>query len=147
MAQAQNYTDISNLISQARDAFDIKAWGHPESEPRPAPKEHADHIEMHESGEDEPLPNIEPYLQVQPVSIKLPEDLRELGVQAVDHPIQYPRERTIQIPLSDDQIVQGKSMPLDSSLRWLAEICIRLLRMGHIRLKIAHGKATRLFEN
>lgn len=143
----QNYTDISDIVARAHDAFNVKSWGHPESEPRPAPKEQTDHIEMHEIVEDEPLPDITPYLQSQTVNIKLPKSLKDMGVEVVNAPVQYPKHKTIQIPLTDEKIVEGKKMPLDSSFRWLTEICLRLLRMTGVRLKIAHGKAQRIMES
>jgi hypothetical protein len=143
---AQNYTDISDLVHDVQDAFNIASWGHPEAEPRPAPKEHSDHIELHEAVEDEPSADLQGYVQSKPVSIDLPADVRELGVEEIEHPVQYPKQLQVKVPLSDDKIIAGKKLPLDSSFRWFAEVCLFLLHKAHIRLKVAHGKAERIFE-
>lgn len=142
----QNYTDITDLITRAQDSFNMGAWGQPESEPRPVPKEQQDHIEMHEIAEDEPLPDITPYLRAHNPKVKVPKSLKEIGVEAVENPIQYPTYKTVKVPLSDQKIVQGMKMPLDSSFRWLAEICIRLLRVAHVKLKEAHGTIRRVVD-
>lgn len=146
MSMQQNYTDITDLVLEAQDAFDILSWGHPESEPRPAPKERTDHIEMQEVVEHEPGSDVQGYVQSHPVQIDLPEDVRDLGVEVIEHPIQYPAHVSIKVPLSDEKIIQGKKLPLDSSFRWLAEVCLFILHKAHIRLKIAHGKAERIFD-
>jgi hypothetical protein len=140
----QSHTDIKHLIEKARDAFDVSSWGGPEREPHPAPKEYSDHIEMHEVVEHEHDAEVQEYVQNTQHVIKLPKDLRKLDVEYKEGPIQYPSYKTVTIPLSDDQIVKGLKDPISSSLRWLAEQCLYLLKKANIRLEIAHGKAERV---
>ena len=145
-SQDDTHTDISHLVDRARDAFDISSWGSPESEPRPVPKEQADHIEMHEAAEHEPAPEVAGYVEEVQQPVNISDDVQDLGVETIEKPIQYPQQNTVKVPLSDDKILQGKKMPLDSSFRWLAEVCLYILRKAHIRLRVAHGKAVRIFE-
>ncbi len=143
------YTDITFLILEAQDAFDIPEWSTaPENEPsRPFPKETPKHIELHEMVEHEPDPEVESYIQpAKEESPVLDQDLMDAGVEVVDQPVQYPTHTTVHVPLTDDQIVTAKKLSPASALRWLAEWCMYLLRRGHIRLKIAHGKAERILE-
>lgn len=154
----QNYTDIQDLALAllgmdqevleeefGADAFDQTSWGKPERESYPAPQEKPTHIEMHEAVEHEPDAEVSEYIEEQNGPIQISDDLKELGVQPT-HVVQYPTQNTIEIPLEDDEIVAGLKKPLDSGFRWLAEVCLYLLRKAHIRLKIAHGKAERIYE-
>lgn len=143
------YTDITFLILEAQDAFEIPEWGPlPEHEPsRPQPKETPQHIEMHEVVEHEPEPEVSPFVQqTAQVAPLVDQELQDAGVEAVGEPVQYPTHTIVHVPLTDDQIVSAKKLSSSSALRWLAEWCMYLLRRGHIRLKIAHGKAERILE-
>jgi hypothetical protein len=71
--------------------------------------------------------------------------MKKLGVQA-STPQNFTGYQKVQLPISDDQILQGKKQPITDSIRWLAEFCIFLLKQAHIQLKIAHGKAQRVFK-
>lgn len=142
-----HYTDISYLILEAQDAFDMASWGMtPERDPMPAPRERADHVEMHEVVEHQPSGEVSDYVEDAHTPIYVPQDVQALGVQAVQHPVQYPAYDTVKVPLADQNILVGKKMPLSSAYRWLAEWCLYLLKKGHIRLRSAHGKAERIFD-
>lgn len=140
-----NHTDITPLVKKAQDVFDASTWGRHEAEPFPPPKETATHIEMHEMVEHQPDAEVAQYVEQSHHEIAVPEDLKEIGVQST-HVVQYPQAKEIHVPLSDDKIAGGLKRPLDSAMRWLAEFCKYLLWKAHIRLKIAHGKAERVFE-
>lgn len=142
---AQNFSDVSHLIKQARDSFDATTWGHPEVERIPAPKEQAEYVELHEIVEHEPDADVAEYVEETQGAVKVPHDLQAIGVQAT-HVVQYPHIKEVQVPLEDDKIALGLKQPIDSAFRWLAEICLYLLHKAHIRLRIAHGKAERIFE-
>jgi len=142
---AQNHTDITLLVKKAQDVFDSSTWGRHEAEPFPPPKETATHIELHEIVEHQPDSEVSEYVEQTAHEVPIPSDLKEIGVQST-HVVQYPHIKEIHVPLSDDKIVGGLKRPLDSAMRWLAEFCKFLLWKAHIRLKIAHGKAERVFE-
>lgn len=142
---AQNHTDISDLVKKAYDAFDQSTWGRPEAEPQRAPKETDSHIEVHEVVEHEPEAEVQEYVEQTAAPVPLSDDLQEMGVQST-HVVQYPHFNEVHVPLSDEKIASGLKKPMDAAIRWLAELCRYLLRKAHIRLKIAHGKAERVFE-
>lgn len=141
-----NYTDITLLVKKAQDVFDASTWGrHEAAEPFPTPKETPTHIEVHEIVEHQPDADVQEYVEQTASEVAIPADLQEIGVQST-HVVQYPHVKEIHVPLSDDKILGGLKKPLDSGLRWLAEFCKHLLWKAHIRLKVAHGKAERVFE-
>lgn len=140
------YTDISHLILEAQDAFDMASWGMPERDPMPAPKERSDHVEMHEVVEHQPTEAVDGYVEDAHTPIFVPPDVQALGVVPVAHAVQYPAYDTVKVPLADQNIIAGKKMPITSAYRWLAEWCLYLLKRAHIRLRVAHGKAERIFD-
>lgn len=144
---ADTHTNIEGLVKSAYDAFDMTTWGPPEREPHSPPKERADHIEMHEMVEHEPDAEISEHLQKARHAIHLPQDLKNIGVLEQEESAQHPIPKTIRIPLTDDQIAQGLSSPIDSSVRWLAESCKRMFEKIGIRIRVAHGKAERIVKN
>lgn len=75
-------------------------------------------------------------------TIELPPDLQKMGVAATgaSQPV---TTSTVSLPLSDDQIVKGLHAQIMTSLRWLAEWCIRQLKKTHIRLRRKHGRIER----
>lgn len=76
-------------------------------------------------------------------TIKLPPDVRKMGVKAVGPTQPATTTTTIPLPLTDDQIVVGLHAKIISSLRWLAEWCIRQLKKAHYHLKVIAGHAVR----
>lgn len=77
-------------------------------------------------------------------TIDLPPDMKKMGVTAVGaaQPV-FDDTQTISLPLTDDQIIVGLHAQIVSSLRWLAEWCIRQLKRAHVKLKTVHGKIIR----
>ena len=76
-------------------------------------------------------------------TIQLPPDVARMGVQAVgpNQPVAF--TGVIKLPLTDDQIIVGLHAQIVSSLRWLAEWCLRQLKKAHIHLKSMGGKIVR----
>lgn len=76
-------------------------------------------------------------------TITLPEDVKKMGVQAVGPSQPVTQTTAVPLPLTDDQIVIGLHAQIISSLRWLAEWCIRQLKKAHLHLKTIAGHAVR----
>src|SRR3989344_6247653 len=76
-------------------------------------------------------------------TIELPPDMKKMGVQAVGptQPVTY--TGAVKLPLADDQIVTGLHAQIMSSIRWLAEWCVRKLKMAHIKLKTSGNTIVR----
>src|SRR5688572_5594236 len=68
-------------------------------------------------------------------TIELPPDVRQMGVSSHGPTQQMPTTTTVQLPISDDAIVQGLHASVFSSLRWLAEWCVKRLKKVHMHLK------------
>lgn len=93
---------------------------------------------------------IEPTKEIERIGVKLkkeeikvPPPIEKLGVKptGVAAP---PPPPAISLPLTDDQVVTGLTSPIISSLRWLAEFCLRQFKKAHISLKRIHGKIMRV---
>lgn len=76
--------------------------------------------------------------------IKLPPPVEKLGVKPSGPAVPLPSQPTVTLPLTDDQVMKGLVSPIISSLRWLAEFCLRQLKKTHLTLKKVHGKIVRV---
>ncbi len=82
-------------------------------------------------------------VSIHPTTIPVPAPVRQMGVKPSGANIPMPAA-AVTFPISDDQIVRGVHENLTSSLRWLAEWCLRRLKQVHMGLKNIHGKLTRV---
>ena len=73
--------------------------------------------------------------------MKIPPDLKSIGVQATDdiHGSTGPT-----FPLTDEKIEEGLHQPVNSSWRWLAEFLLYHLKQTHLTLKKVHGHIVRV---
>ncbi len=137
---SKNYTPIDDFIKKYQQTKYVSKPK--EAEPAPSvPKEH----EIKEVIEHEPKKELQAYLQPRAETIKLPPDLKKLGLQPTTT-TQFPSYQNIKLPISDDKIVFGLHAPVSSSLRWLATLAIYLLKKAHLTLKIVHGKVVRILK-
>jgi len=102
-------------------------------------------IEYQETVELEPSPEVTSYIQKGAETIKLPPDLKKMGIQT-SSTSQTTGYQNIKIPISDDKVVVGMKAPITSSLRWLATFALYLLHQAHLSLKVVHGHAVRIFK-
>lgn len=93
----------------------------------------------HEKIEEE----VKPHIQIRPETIKLPPDLRKIGLRAAKES-KFNDYKNIVIPISDDKVIKGLHEPITSSLRWLATFALYLLKKAHLTLKIIHGRVVRV---
>lgn len=93
--------------------------------------------------EYEPAAEVSPHVEVRKEQIEIPADLEEMGVTA-DETTKFPTHQDIKLPLSDEKIEKGLHQPVTSSFRWLAELCVYILKKAHLGLKNIHGKITRV---
>ena len=80
--------------------------------------------------------------EIRSETIVLPPEMKKMGIQSVGNATPV-TTTTVQLPLSDDQIVTGLHAQIISSIRWLAEWGIRLLKKTHYHLKIIAGHGIR----
>lgn len=76
-------------------------------------------------------------------NVRVSPEVQQMGVETMGptQPVIY--TGAVQLPLTDDQIVVGLHAQILSSLRWLAEWCIKRLKQVHVHLKNIGGKAVR----
>lgn len=133
---ANNFTPISNLIKKYQPLVSRPK----EVEPAPAKLEK---IEVKEAVEHEEEKEVKPYIQPRRETIKLPPDLKKMGLQTTSS-TKFPSYQTVVLPISDDKVLQGLHAPIYSSLRWLATLALYLLQKGHLTLKTVRGHVVRV---
>ncbi len=139
-----NYSDISDLVKQASHS-PFFSYGHPEHAEQHRPEESGDKevVEIEEVVEHEPDDEVKKYVEPRKEAVDVDEDLKKAGVQA-QKTTSFPSYQKVQLPVSDETIIKGLSQPISTSARWLAELCMYLLRQAHLTLKKTHGKIVRV---
>lgn len=135
----KNFTSIQTLIEEQRKTMVSRPK---ESEPVVTPKEIKE-VGLQEAVEHKLGEEVSPFVQKRAESIKLPDDLKQAGVQSTET-TQYPIYQDVKLPLSDEKIEAGLHAPITSSFRWLATLAIYILRTAHLQLKIVHGHVRRV---
>jgi hypothetical protein len=77
-------------------------------------------------------------------TIHLPPDVKQMGVESVGPSQPVVGSTNIQLPLDDNQIVQGLHSQIINSLKWLAVWCVRQLKKAHLHLQVSGDKVTRV---
>jgi len=107
-----------------------------------------------EKNQEELSPEVEPslqeqtpYITPQPKSIKLPPELKKLGIQTPDTNEQFKSALyKIKLPISDEKIMADlKASPAESK-RWYATILLYALQMAHLSLRRVGSKVVRVFK-
>jgi len=132
----KNYTPINYLINTLKPVSFPK-----EAEPmiKSGEKNTIQEVVEHES-KDHPK-----IIQIHPETIKLPPDLKKLGLQLVSNN-QFYSLKNVVIPIRDDRVLVGLHAPITSSFRWLATLAVYILSHAHITLKSVKGKTVRIFK-
>lgn len=138
---AQNYTPIDYLIKKYKQQSAVTKPK--EAEPIPINQEK---IEIKEVVEYEIEEEVKPFVNVRKETIKLPPDLKKLGLKA-EETTKFPSYQNIKIPIADDKVLPGLHAPLTSSLRWLSTLAIYILARAHLTLKKIHGHVVRVLKN
>jgi hypothetical protein len=88
-------------------------------------------------------PEVIDYIKKREESIKIPQELKKIGITSSDdNPAD---DLGPKLPLSDSQIISGQKYPVTSSLRWLSEFALYLLRQMHYNIKVVNGHIKRVF--
>lgn len=87
--------------------------------------------------------NIQNYVQVSSSVPTIPADVAAAGVEVSvsAHDVLQP---VLELPLPDEKIPLALEKPVSSGLRWVAEICLYMLKKAHLKLKTIHGKVMRV---
>lgn len=134
----KKHTPIDKLIKKYKDADRV-------SLPREVEPMTAEKFEIQEVVEHEPDEETEKFISPRAETIKLPPDLKKLGLQAMSHS-KFPGYKNIKLPISDEKIIVGQKAPITSSIRWLATLALYILGQAHLGLKVVHGHVIRVLK-
>jgi len=132
---AQNYTSIDDLVKKHNE---MKYGVGSVSKEADLP---GSSIEINE-GE---IP-IEQYVTPHSNSIKLPPNLRKIGLRTEEEDLFKETLNRIKLPISDDKIMQDLQAPPSESKRWFATILLYILERAHLTLKMVGTKVVRIFK-
>lgn len=131
MNKQQKYTKVDHLLS--KKGSNISSRLTKEQEAVLSPK----YLEIKEAKEYKPNSEVEKYVKLRKENIKIPEELKKIGVQATSENQKY--ETTISLPISNNLFLKGLHAPVSSSLRWLTEQIKYILKKTHLSFKKVHG--------
>jgi len=141
---SKNYTPLNKTLSLPgnRNGQVVARTGGLSKEQEPLLKKDVDYQEV---VEHEPSQEVVPFVQKRAETIKLPPDLKKIGlkVSSISQTTSY---KNVKIPISDDKVISGMKAPITSSLRWLATLALYLLRQAHLSLRVVHGHAVRILK-
>lgn len=134
----QNYTPIDHLLSTGA----TPSLGVERQEAIVSPKTF-ENAPMHEIVEHKPEQEVQEFVEHRPDVIEISPDLQSMGVESTGVS-QFTTTQSVTLPLSDNAVITGLKAPYSSSLRWLSEFCLYLLRRAHMHLKMIHGRIMRI---
>ncbi|MCX6732059.1 MAG: hypothetical protein NTV98_00790 [Candidatus Roizmanbacteria bacterium] len=79
-------------------------------------------------------------------SIKLPPDLKKIGLKTDEDDQFKAALNKIKLPISDDKIMEDLQAPPSEARRWYATILLYILERAHLTLKKVGTKAVRMFK-
>lgn len=88
---------------------------------------------IREYKEPEPSKEVEPWIKKEKKEIKLPRPVYDQGGQVILEDI-APQKPKITLPLDKLGIQKGLKHKVQDSIRWLAEWCLRIIKMGRWRV-------------
>lgn len=143
---AQNYTPIDDIITKPTPP---PSFHPPESEPiikksEMAAQKAVEDKGLHEVVERDASPEVKKHVSVRKETISVDADLQRMGVRATQHRQHFPDYKRVILPIPDAAVLKGLHAPFTSSFRWLAELCILLLKKAHLHLRVVHGKVRRV---
>lgn len=144
-----NYTPIDDLVKKHTQLTGYGGSYARETEPivkkREAVGNAFEQAPLNEVVEQEPSPDVAPYVTVRKETIELPPDLKKMGLKPATA-TSFPSYQSVALPLTDDKVYVGLQEPINSSFRWFAELCLFLLKRAHLTLINIHGKVIRVIK-
>lgn len=139
-----HFTPIDHLVkkhkeltmgvgSMAKEAMPIKQSEQIDFEHSPEETEHTQQ------------PPVQQYVVKRQETIKLPTELKEFGLEAVNSD-DLSGINNIKLPISDEQIMQDLQAPPSESKRWYATFFMYLLERAHLTLRKVGDKVVRVIK-
>lgn len=90
--------------------------------------------------------DVEKYVTPHTNTIKLPPDLKKLGLKTKEDDQFKEAMNKIKLPISDERIMEDLKAPPSESRRWFATILLYILERAHLTLKKVGTKVVRIFK-
>jgi len=148
----QNYTSIQHLLDPKKGLRSAHMAGSPESEPIAPLKPLTEKASSSEQAEIavtvEKDPDIEDaevgeYIKTQKTDPEIHPELKEAGLRTI-HEDSLDEKYKVELPIPDEEVIEGLHKPISNSWRWLAEIALFALKQAHLSLKRIHGHVVRV---
>jgi len=88
---------------------------------------------------------VEKFIEVNHEEPTIHPELKKAGLRTIDNTSLDPKHR-VELPLSDEKVMEGLHKPITSSYRWLAEFALFMLKQAHLSLKKVHGHVIRVMQ-
>lgn len=144
--QGTNYTPIQQLINKSDDQIKTATLTK-EGEPIDISAEKIDTSKI-EVIDTEPViedKEIAKFIEVNRDDPQIHPELKKAGLLSVNTSSLDPKYK-IQLPISDEKVIEGLHKPVTTSFRWLAEFALFMLKQAHLTLKEIHGKVVRVLQ-
>lgn len=125
---SDNKVKIGTPHKEAEPLVHISHESQPQSETAVEEK-----VEMEAPSETKDL------VEITPEKPEVDEDLEENGVQAVSTLSFFVKNKKIDLPISAEEIEEGRHKPLTSGWRWVAELAEYILNKFHMTIKKVAG--------
>jgi hypothetical protein len=104
-----------------------------------------DDVKIEDAQEYEVPKEVASHIQIPSQKPDIPPDLEKMGVthSPLDQTVSSTVTINSQVPLTDDQLNEGLQQPPVNSFRWLAEICLKQLKLAGIHLMKVKGRYIR----
>jgi hypothetical protein len=93
-----------------------------------------------------PEEEVQEHVTLHSETIKLPPDLKKLGLTSNDDSLFKAALNRIKLPISDDKIMEDLKASPSESKRWFATILMYILERAHLTLKKVGTKVVRIFK-
>jgi len=139
---ASSFTSIDHLIPKKTSQQSYSKEGEPIGVNEKAPQQELEVIETEPIIEDA---EVGEYLKTNREEPSIHPDLKKAGLKTIEPSTGDPKYN-VTLPISDERVMQGLSSPVTTSLRWLAEVALFMLKQAHLNLKEIHGKVVRVIQ-
>lgn len=140
----QNYTSIDALVKKYNEMK--YGAGSASKEDLPLPQHKADELEP-SIEQEAPPEEVGKYVTPHPQTIKLPPDLKKIGVKTEEEDYQFKEAlNKVKLPISDERIMEDLKASPSESRRWFATLLLYILERAHLTLKKVGTKVVRIFK-
>lgn len=140
----QNFTAIDDLVKKYND-MKYGVGSHSKESDLPGSSIEINEVETPVE-QDETQEEVEKYVTPHSNSIKLPPDLKKIGLKAEGEDLFKETLNKIKLPISDEKIMEDLKAPPSESKRWFATIMLYILERAHLTLKKVGTKVVRIFK-